>query len=219
MNKSQAFYSRRLSSVLLLNSSLMLFPASQGRAQSPTQDAQTTTTTSAPTPQTDAEKKAAERKKRFEESKKVLESKDQPAPQPKTQNAPTNPNSTAKPISQPSAKIVFTIPVTMAIGESQRFYLYDEQLGDVTGIAEWTAKDESSAADFSIVGGVPVVVSKGSGDVTISAVFRDRSAVVALSIIPKDKMTGDTVRWTQASTQTHSSLHIVPAVPNFVPRR
>jgi outer membrane biosynthesis protein TonB len=96
MNKSQAIYSRRLSSLLLLSASLMLFLLPLFSAQSPTQDPQTGSTPSAPTPQTDTEKKATERKKRFEERKKALESKDQPAPQPKTQNAPTKSGFDAK---------------------------------------------------------------------------------------------------------------------------
>ena len=107
----------------------------------------------------------------------------------------------------------------MGVGETERFYLFDEQRGNVTTEAQWTAEDETSAVDFSVVGGVPTVVAKGSGFVFITGVLGDRSALVALSIIPKDKMTGDTVRWTQASTQVRSSLHIVPAVPNFTPHK
>jgi hypothetical protein len=107
----------------------------------------------------------------------------------------------------------------MAIGETEHFYLFDEQRGNVTTEAQWTAEDETSAVDFSVAGGVLTVVGKGSGVVLISGVLGDRSTVVALSIISKDKMTADTVRWTPASTRIRSSLHIVPAVPNFVPHR
>jgi hypothetical protein len=191
----------------------------QTRSQSESQSQSGSTSSSASQADSDAAAKASERKKRYEEARKALESKDQPAPQPKTQNAPANPNSTAKPVPKPASKIVFTIPVTMGVGETERFYLFDEQRGNVTTEAQWTAEDETSAVDFSVAGGVPTVVGKGSGFVFISGALGDRSALVALSIIPKDKMTAGTVRWTQAATQVRSSLHIVPAVPNFVPHK
>jgi hypothetical protein len=182
-------------------------------------NAQASSTASASQADSDAAVKAAERKKRFEESKKALENKTPPVPQPKTQSSPPNPNSTRKSVSQPAAKIVFNIPVTMAIGETERFFLFDEQRGKVTADAEWTVKDESSAADFSVVGGVPTVVGKGSGVVLLSAVLGDRSAVATISIIPRDKMTGDEARFSYPSPQDHSSLKIVPSVPSSVPRR
>jgi hypothetical protein len=219
MNKSQAFYGRRPSSLLLLSASLVLFFVPRGSAQSPSQNPQTATTPSVPTPQTDAEKKAAERKKRFEESKKTLESKDPPEPQPKTQSPSPNPNSAAKPVSQPAAKIVFNIPVTMGVGETERFYLFDEQRGKVTAEAEWTVKGESSAADFSVVGGVPTVVGKGSGVVVLSGVLGDRSAVATITILPRDQMADYGPRFSYPSPQDHSSLKIIPSVPIIGPRR
>jgi hypothetical protein len=182
-------------------------------------NAQTPATATASQADTDAAAKAAERKKRFEEAKKALENKIPPAPEPKTPIAPSSPKAIAKPVTLATANNVFSIQVTMGVGESQRFYLFDEQLGDVTGISEWTVKDDSSAADFSIVGGVPTVVSNGSGTVLVSAVFRGRSAFMILTIIPRDKMTGETVRWNQAVVQAPASLHIVPAVPSFGPHR
>jgi len=130
-----------------------------------------------------------------------------------------NPKPAAKPVSQPAPKIVFTIPVTMATGDSERFYLFDEQRGNVTKEADWTVKDDSSAADFSVVGGVPTVVGKSDGVVLLSAVLGDRSAVATISIIPREKLTGDSVRFSYPSPQDHSSLKIVPSVPNSVPHR
>lgn len=72
MNKSLLFYGRRLG-LLLLISSLALFLVSRASAQSASQDAKTAATPAATAPQTDAEKKAAERKKHFEEQKRLLD--------------------------------------------------------------------------------------------------------------------------------------------------
>jgi cytoskeletal protein RodZ len=181
--------------------------------------AQTSPTSTAPQADSDAAVKAAERKKRFAEAKKALEEQNPPVPQPKTQSSPSNPNSAAKSVSQPTAKIVFTMPMMMAVGETEHSYLYDEQRGKVTADAEWTAKDESSAADFSVVGGVPTLVGKGSGVVLVSAVLGDRSAVVTVTIVPRDQMTADGARWSYPSPQDHSSLKIVPSLPSSGPRR
>jgi hypothetical protein len=74
MNKSLSFYSRRLGLLLLFSASLAFLLVPRALAQAPSQDPQATTTTPAGTaPQTDAEKKAAERKKRFEEQKRLLD--------------------------------------------------------------------------------------------------------------------------------------------------
>ena len=73
MNKSLSLCSQRLGFLLLLISGLVLHLVPRAAAQSPPQDSQTTATPTATAPQTDAEKKAAERKKRFEEQKRLLD--------------------------------------------------------------------------------------------------------------------------------------------------
>jgi hypothetical protein len=73
MSKPLSFYSRRLGLLLLLSSGLALFLVPRCSAQAPAQDPQAASTPTANAPQTDAEKKAAERKKRFEEQKRLLD--------------------------------------------------------------------------------------------------------------------------------------------------
>ena len=73
MKKSVMSASRRLGLLLLLSSGLAPFLVPRCSAQAPAQDPQAASAPSANAPQTDAEKKAAERKKRFEEQKKLLD--------------------------------------------------------------------------------------------------------------------------------------------------
>jgi hypothetical protein len=184
--------------------------------QSFAQSASTSTSSQA---DTEAAAKAAERKKRFEESKKALENQDAPAPPSKTPTAAAGPNATSKPAKPTPPKIVFNIPVTMAVGESEGFYLYDSERGDVTKQAQWSIVDPRSAADLSIDNGVPRLTGKGSGMVILLGVFDDRTATATVDIIPLDKMSGDKSRWTQPSPQDRSSLKIVPTVPSSGPRK
>jgi hypothetical protein len=181
-------------------------------------NAQTPPTPTSSQADSDAAAKAAERKKRFAEAKKALENQEPPAPQVKTQNQPFDAHSTGKPAEQPTTKVVFTIPVTMAVGESQAFHLYDEKRGQVTSEAQWTLIGDSLAADLTIVGGVPTVTSKNTGAVALRGVLGDRSAIATIDVVTKDQIANMT-RWSQLPQKERASLTIIPAVPSMRPRR
>jgi hypothetical protein len=184
------------------------------RRQSPTTAAPQSTDA-----QTDAAAKAAERKKRFEESKKALEDQNALAAVAKTQPVAANANSAVKQAQAPLPKVVFNIPVTLGVGDAERYFLSDEQRGNVTKQAEWTTQDPDSAAELYFENGVPCLLAKGSGIVILSAVFDGRRATVTATIIPREKMNGGTIAWTQIPFSDRSSLKIQPSVPFSAPRK
>ena len=106
----------------------------------------------------------------------------------------------------------------MAVGESQSFYLYEEQHGNVTTEAQWKLNEVLGAADLSLAGGVPTVTAKNTGVVSLYGVLGERSAFASINIVTKEQIAKMT-RWDQASLQRSASLKIVPAIPTMGPRR
>lgn len=166
--------------------------------------------------------KAAARKKRFDEMKKHLEEQNPPAPaatQPQATAAAPKP--AAKAASERPGNVIFSMPVTMAVDDLQQFYLYDSdsKVPDVTKLARWTIDDDSEVANLSVAGGVPNVTGRKKGAVSLFATFNDRTAEVRLTVIPREELNSNTVRWSQNSPTDKSPFHIMPAIPQHIARQ
>jgi hypothetical protein len=164
----------------------------------------------------DAAAKAAARKKRFEETKRQLEN--QSAELPAQSKAGQTASAAAPKLAQTKpANVVSSMPVTMMIGEVQRFFLYDNDSTppDVTTRAQWTVVDEGSVAELSVIDGVPNVAGKKKGSISLYGTWRDRGAEVQLTIVTPEEI-GNAVRWRQTPPTDKESLHIVPAIPSHV---
>jgi hypothetical protein len=164
----------------------------------------------------DAAAKAAARKKRFEETKRQLENQNA---EPPAQSKPGQTTSAAAPkLAQTKpANVVFSMPVTMMIGEMQRFFLYDSDSTppDVTKRAQWTIVDDGGVAELSVIDGVPNIAGKKKGAISLYGTWRDRSAEVQLTVMTPEEI-GNAVRWSQIPSTDKNSLHIVPAIPSHI---
>jgi hypothetical protein len=189
---------------------LFFFPGAF--AQSSDQQPGTAPSSDSSSSSTDAAAKAAERKKRFEEMKKSLENKN-PEPPPSPRPAPARPQAPVAP-SDANDQPVFELAVTMFVGETQRFALFDDLRQNLTAQANWTVND-SSVAELSINGGVPSLVGKKPGVVFVLAHAKSQTARVILTVLDRTQMKGSVVRWNQNAINTQAPLQIVPAVPIF----
>lgn len=164
----------------------------------------------------DAAAKAEARKKRFDETKRQLENQNA---EPPAQSKAGQTISAAAPklaLTKP-ARVVFSIPVTMMIDETQRFFLYDSDTKppDVTKRAQWTIVDDGGVAELSVIDGVPNVAGKKKGSISLYGTWGDRTAEVQLTVVTREEI-GNAVRWRQAPPTDKESLHIVPAIPSHV---
>jgi hypothetical protein len=164
----------------------------------------------------DATAKAAERKKHFEEAKKQIENQNSEPPAPKQKQQEPSKQPATIPKTKP-ANVVFSIPVTMMVGETQRFFLYDDKGNNVTAAAHWTT-DGSIVAELTVIDGVPNVAGKQPGLVFLYGTFSDRSAEVQLDVFSREQVNSSTIRWNQKSLEVDSKLKIVPAVPGMTRR-
>ena len=167
----------------------------------------------------DAAAKAAARKKRFEETKRQLENRNpEPPAQGQQQQTSSNSKRASNPVQTRPANVVFSMPVTMMIGEMQRFFLYDSDSTppDVTKRAQWTIVDGGGAAELSVADGVPNVAGKKKGSVSLYGTWGDRTAEVQLTVMTPEEI-GNAVRWRQTPATDKNSLHIVPAIPSHLP--
>ena len=73
---------------------------------------------------------------------------------------------------------------------------------------------DSSTADLAIEGGVPVLTSKRTGSMRVTARAGGRSVNATINVtVPKDMKPG-TVRWSSPSTPCTKPIRVVPAVPH-----
>ena len=168
---------------------------------------------SATSSSSDVSAKTAERKRRFEEMKKSLEEKNpEPAPAPASSTSATK----ARPQAPAYANEipVSNLAVTMFVGETQRFGLYDNASHNLTAQAEWWVSD-SLLVDLSINSGTPYLVGKKAGTVFVLAHTKLQTARVILRVLDRSEMKGDSVRWNQNAIAVHAPLYIVPAIPIF----
>jgi hypothetical protein len=201
-------------SLVAIASSILfsLFFIPRASAQSPGQQPGAAPSSGSSSSSTDAAAKAAERKKRFEEMKRSLENKNsEPPPLPRPSTA--RPEAPAGP-SYANDQPIFELAVTMFVGETQRFALFDDTRHNLTAQANWTVTDPS-VAELSINGGVPSLVGKKPGTVFVLAHAKSQTARVNLSVLDRAQMTGGVIRWNQNDINTQAPLQIVPAIPIF----
>ena len=111
--------------------------------------------------------------------------------------------------------VVFYIQVLMGLGETQRFALIDQASHDLTAQAQWTIIDYGSLVDFSVVDGVPQIVGKKYGMVSLYGTVGDDSALSRIYISKPEDIAGNTMgrRGTPTVVGTRPSLRLVPAAP------
>jgi hypothetical protein len=173
---------------------------------SPQPGASSTSSTASPSP--DAAAKAADRKRRFEEEKKRVESGG-PKPQPSSQSAAQGDNCHAS----PDDLMLSPNLVNMLVGETQRFSLFDVAGHKLTSQADWSVSD-SSTSDLAVEGGVPVLTSKRTGSMRVTARVGGRSVEATINVIAPEDMKPGTVRWSSPSTPCTKPIRVVPAVPH-----
>ncbi|MGA8038392.1 MAG: hypothetical protein WA823_16925 [Candidatus Acidiferrales bacterium] len=155
------------------------------------------------TPASDAAAKAAERKKRFEEAEKRLEAADgshasDPAP------------SDSKPGS-PDDISISPVLVNMLIGETQSFSLFDAAGHNLTQKADWSLSN-SYVAEMQ-GNGVPTIVSKDAGTVTVHARVGMRSTDATVTVHPGSSLPIGTIRWQAPPVKGFKPVQIIQAVP------
>jgi plastocyanin len=154
----------------------------------------------------DAAAKTAERKKRFEEAKKRLENS---APQPQSGTASS---SSSCSYSQSDLSLSPAL-VNMAVGNTQRFSLFDLAGHKLTAQADWSVSD-SSIAEIRVEGGEPVLTSKEKGTVRVQARVDSHSAESTVNVIAPEDMKPGTIRWSTPSSPCSKTTKIIPAVPH-----
>lgn len=157
MKKPLSLATQRLGLLLLLSSSLFLLLIPQASAQAPAQDSQTTATPTATAPQTDAEKKAAERKKHFEEQKRLLDG-----------GGSTSAGATAGHVAATDSEFyVNPIAVNMVANESQELHVWDHRGtgNDVSARVSWSLSG-SGVVDMTVKHHA-IVTAKMPGTVSV----------------------------------------------------
>jgi hypothetical protein len=183
---------------------------SQGQGpgtQTPSAQPGTTPTSGTASTSPDAAK-AAERKRRFEEEEQRLENA-APQPQPPGQSAAQGGNCQ----SSPDDLMLSPNLVNMLVGETQQFSLFDVAGHKLTSRAEWSVSD-SSTADLTVEGGIPVLTSKRTGTVRVTARVDARSVEATINVITPEDMKPGTVRWSSPSNPCTKPARVVPAVPH-----
>jgi hypothetical protein len=171
---------------------------------SPRPGASSTSSTASSSP--DAAAKAADRKRRFEEEKKRLESA---GPRPQASSAIQGDNCHAS----PDDLMLSPNLVNMLVGETQRFSLFDVAGHKLTSQADWSSSD-SSTADLAVEGGVPVLTSKRTGSMRVTARAGGRSVEATINVIAPEDMKPGTIRWSSPSPPCTKPIRVVPAVPH-----
>jgi hypothetical protein len=193
---------------LVISCAPWLSRAQDPGAQTPSSQSGASSTSSSASPSSDAAAKAADRKRRFEQEKARLESGG-PRPQAPAQSAAPGDNCHAS----PDDLMLSPNLVNMLVGETQRFSLFDVAGHKLTSQADWSVSD-SSAADLAVEGGVPVLTSKRTGRMRVTARMGGRSAEAAINVIAPEDMKPGTVRWSSPSIPCTKPVSIVPAVPH-----
>ena len=179
------------------------------QSASPQSSAPPTSSTVSTSP--DGTAKAAERKRRFEEEKKRLEG-DGPRPQASSQSAAQGGNCQAS----PDDLMLSPNFVNMLVGETQRFSLFDFAGHKLAPQADWSVSD-SSIADLAVEGGVPVLTSKRTGTIHVTARVAARSVEATINVITPQDMKPGTVQWSSPTTPCAKPVGVVPAVGSFWP--
>jgi hypothetical protein len=176
-------------------------------AQTPSSQSGASSTSGTTSPSSDAAK-AADRKRRFEQEKERLESVG-PRPQAPTQSTAQGDNCHAS----PDDLMLSPNLVNMLVGETQRFSLFDVAGHKLTSQGDWSVSD-SSTADLAVEGGVPVLTSKRTGSMRVSARVGGRSVEATINVITPEDMKPGTIRWSSPSPPCTKPVRIVQAVPH-----
>jgi hypothetical protein len=186
MNKSLSSSSRSMGLLLLLGLGLC-FLVPRGTAQSASQDPQTSASSPATAPQTDAEKKAAERKQRYDEQRKLLEGGVVPPKEERRRNADPD--------------LMFSpLEANLLVHEQVAFRLFDKGNVDVTGKGSYGA-GPTKVVNFYIVRGLPTVVAAGPGTARLGVTVGNRHAEAIITVYPGDKLPKDVQRTIEALRQ------------------
>ena len=193
---------------LALYCALHVSRAQEPDARNPSPQPRAPSTSKAASASPDAAVKAAERKRRFEEEEKRLEARG-PRPETASQFAAQAGDCHA------SVDDLMLSPnlVNMLVGETQRFSLFDVAGQKLTSQADWSVSD-SSTAELAVEGGVPVLTSRRTGTVRVTARVDARTAEATISVITPAEMKPGTVRWSSPSPPCSKPVRIVPAVPH-----
>jgi hypothetical protein len=197
-----------LTAGLVISCAPRLSRAQDPGAQTPSSQSGASSTSSSASPSSDSATKAADRKRRFEQEKERLESAG-PRPQAPTQSAAQSDNCHAS----PDDLMLSPNLVNMLVGETQRFSLFSVAGHKLTSQADWSVSD-SSTADLTVEGGVPVLTSKRTGSMRVSARVGGRSVEATINVIAPEDMKPGTVRWSSPSPPCTKPVRIVQAVPH-----
>jgi hypothetical protein len=163
--------------VLSLGLGLILSLLPQGAAQSPAQDPKSTPAATAAAPQTEAQKKAAERKRRFEEQRALLDGGGSAAA------------GAAMPTAAPDADFYMDpIGVNMLANESQQLRVWDRRGtgNDVSARVSWGLSN-SGIVDMT-VSGYATITAKAVGAVTVTGRIDGHDVAATVTVHRGDKL-------------------------------
>jgi hypothetical protein len=150
--------------------------------------------------------KAAARKKQFEQDEQLLE-------QSENNNNSVTTSIHELPAANPD-QTLFVSPavVSMLLGETQAFMVFDIGGHDVSSRAQWSLT-KSNVAEF-VPGSGPTVIAKGAGAVTLTAKVGAEESTAELTVYQGTSLPIGTARWTAPEIPGFKVQKITPAVPS-----